>query len=124
MFSEQATAWFGGLFGARSPLPRKLKQIARFKPRYMTPSIALLRGLTDPVVKLNMGQTAEVLAHQFDVSREAADQYALDSHQRLANAHDQGWLDEMEPMIGTRRPRSMTLTMVCAATIPCPVWPN
>jgi len=100
MFSEQATAWFGGLFGART-LAAKAQQIARFKPRYMTPSIALLRGLTDPVVKLNMGQTAEVLAHQFDVSREAADQYALNSHQRLAKAHEQGWLDEMEPMIGT-----------------------
>ena len=99
MFTEQATAWFGGLFGARR-MTDKARQIARFKFRYLTPSIALLRGLTDPVVKLNMGQTAEVLAHRFGVSRESADRYALESHQRLARAHDEGWLDEMEPMIG------------------------
>ncbi|MGI9412350.1 MAG: acetyl-CoA C-acetyltransferase, partial [Hyphomicrobiales bacterium] len=99
MFSEKATHWFGGFFAARSPLD-KLKQIARFRPRYLAPSIALIRGLTDPVVKLNMGQTAEVLAHQFGVTREMADQYAVDSHHRLAKAHAEGRLNELEPMIG------------------------
>lgn len=99
MFSAEATEWFAGLFGAKSSLA-KIKQFARLRPRYFTPSIALLRGLTDPVVKLNMGQTAEVLAHQFGVSRAEADAYAVDSHNRLARAHDQGWLEELHPMIG------------------------
>lgn len=99
MFSEEATVWFGGLFGAKSPVA-KLKQMARFRPKFMTPSIALLRGLTDPVVKLNMGQTAELLAHRFGISRDAADAYAVESHNRLARAHDEGWLDELVPMIG------------------------
>jgi acetyl-CoA C-acetyltransferase len=97
-FNDKATAWFGGFFGARTPLA-KLKQIARFRPSFLTPSIALLRGLTDPVVKLNMGQTAEILAHRFEVSRTEADAYAVQSHQRLARAHEEGWLDELQPMI-------------------------
>src|SRR5690625_3798869 len=39
-----------------------------------------------------MGQTAELLAHLFDISREAADAYAVESHRRLARAQDEGWL--------------------------------
>jgi len=50
------------------------------------------------VVELNMGQTAEVLAHLFDISREAADAYAAESHQRLARAQQEGVLDgELAP---------------------------
>jgi acetyl-CoA C-acetyltransferase len=48
-----------------------------------------------------MGQTAEVLAHRFDVSREAADEYAMQSHHRLARAQREGWLDgELLPAFG------------------------
>ena len=100
MFSEQATAWFGGLFGARSSVA-KLKQIARFKPKYLTPSIALLSGLTDPVVKLNMGQTPEVLAHRFGVTREAADQPMRSTATTVSPRRTkEGHLEEMHPMIG------------------------
>ncbi len=53
--------------------------------------IGLERGLTDPVVDLNMGQTAEILAHLFHVSRRDADQYAVESQHRLAQAQEQKW---------------------------------
>jgi len=53
--------------------------------------IGLERGLTDPVVELNMGQTAEILAHVFHISRHDADAYAVESHQRLARAQQEGW---------------------------------
>jgi acetyl-CoA C-acetyltransferase len=97
-FSEPAVAWFGGLFAARSAMAR-MQQLARFRPSYLKPSIGLLRGLTDPVVKINMGQTAEILAHRFHVTRAEADAYAVESHMRLAHAHAQGWLTELAPMI-------------------------
>ena len=45
-----------------------------------------------------MGQTAEILAHRFDISREHMDTFALRSHQRLAGAMDTGHLDEIEPI--------------------------
>ena len=45
-----------------------------------------------------MGQTAEVVAQLFDISREQADAYAVESHKRLANAQEKGWLTgEVEP---------------------------
>ena len=40
---------------------------------FFKPVIGLERGLTDPVVDLNMGQTAEILAHLFHISRRDAD---------------------------------------------------
>jgi acetyl-CoA C-acetyltransferase len=50
------------------------------------------------VVELNMGQTAEVVAHLFHVSRREADQYAVESQQRLARAQKEGWFaGELEP---------------------------
>jgi acetyl-CoA C-acetyltransferase len=48
-----------------------------------------------------MGQTAEVLAHLFHISRLQADEYASESHHRLAKAQAEGWLnEEIEPMFG------------------------
>jgi acetyl-CoA C-acetyltransferase len=99
LYSDKAVNWYADMFAARS-LSARLKVLARWRPSMLTPSIGLVRGLTDPVVKLNMGQTAEVLAHRFDISREEADIYAVESHHRLARAHKEGWLAEKEPMIG------------------------
>ncbi|MES9918531.1 MAG: acetyl-CoA C-acyltransferase, partial [Candidatus Thiodiazotropha sp. 4PDIV1] len=60
--------------------------------------IALLRGLTDPLVGLTMGQTAEKLAWRFSIDRQAMDEFAVRSHQRLAEALDANRLDEIEPL--------------------------
>ena len=91
-FGPQGVRWFGSLAAAKSPLA-KLKVLAQLRPAYFKPVIGLMKGLTDPVVELNMGQTAEVLAHLFDISREAADVYAAESHRRLARAQEEGVLD-------------------------------
>jgi len=50
---------------------------------------------------LSMGQTAENLAYQFDISREAMDLFALTSHQRLAKAMDDGLMGEIETAFDT-----------------------
>jgi len=92
VFRDEAVAWFADLAGAKS-LGGRLKALSRFKPRYFKPVIGLERGLTDPVVELGMGQTAEILAHLFAISREAADEYAVASHLSLARAQERGWLD-------------------------------
>jgi acetyl-CoA C-acetyltransferase len=68
---------------------------------HLTPVIALLRGLTDPVVNLSMGQTAENLAWRLGIGREAMDAFALRSHRRLAAAQNDGRFDgEVEPLYG------------------------
>jgi acetyl-CoA C-acetyltransferase len=46
-----------------------------------------------------MGQTAEVLAYNFNVSREQMDEFALESHQKSAAAQENGYLTEIEPII-------------------------
>lgn len=60
----------------------KLKVLARFRPGMLKPVPALQLGLTDPTCGLNMGQTAEILARDFGVSRAEQDAFALASHQR------------------------------------------
>jgi acetyl-CoA C-acetyltransferase len=77
---------------------KKVALLAQLRPAHFQPVIALLRGLTDPVSGLSMGQTAENLAHQFDISREKMDDFALQSHRRLALAQDEGRMDEIDPV--------------------------
>jgi acetyl-CoA C-acetyltransferase len=74
----------------------RLKVLSSLRPGHLTPVIALLHGLSDPIVGLSMGQTAEVLAHRFGISRESMDAFSLESHLRLAHAQDKGHLDEIE----------------------------
>ena len=101
LFSTEAAGWFGQFMTARS-LGQKFGLASKFRPAYLKPSVGIIRGLTDPVVKLNMGQTAEVLAHRFGISRLDADTYAVESHHRLARAQAEGRLEEMNPVIDTR----------------------
>lgn len=100
LFDERFVRWLAGLQRVRGPLA-KLQQAARFRPAMLKPVIALMRGLTDPVSGLNMGQTAENLAWRFGISREAMDEYAHRSHQRLARAQDEGLLPELTAIHGS-----------------------
>jgi len=84
---------------ARSAWAR-LRVLARLRPSHFVPVIGLLRGLTDPISGLGMGQTAEGLASRFGISRERMDGFALESHRRLARAQDGGRLEELAPMYG------------------------
>ena len=97
MLGEAMVAWLAGWNKARG-LGQRARMLRKLKPAYLRPVVALLRGLTDPVVGLSMGQTAEQLAEDFGISREAMDRYALRSHQRLAAALEAGHLDEMVPL--------------------------
>ena len=101
LYNDTMVNWLSALAAARTP-GAKLKAIAGLRPRHFKPVIALLRGLTDPVVGLSMGQTAEILAHRFGITREMMDNFALRSHQRLAAAHEGGDMDEIEVLYDTR----------------------
>jgi acetyl-CoA C-acetyltransferase len=61
--------------------------------------VGLLKGLTDPVVNLSMGQTAEILAYHFKITREQMDEFALASHEKLAEALTHHRLSEITPFI-------------------------
>jgi acetyl-CoA C-acetyltransferase len=51
-------------------------------------------GFMCPLAKMLMGETAEVLAEQYSITREEQDQYALCSQQRAERAVTSGTLDE------------------------------
>ncbi len=95
-------AWLANMMRAKNPVQR-LMAMARFRLGHLKPVFTLLLGLTDPLVRLNMGQTAEIVAHRFGISRESMDEYALASHQRLAAAFDSGVMnDEITHLYDTR----------------------
>ena len=96
--SEGLTHMFERLARAKSP-GDKLAALSTVRPRDLKPRIALDEGLTDPVSGLNMGETAEILAKEFGVSREAQDDFALQSHRRTVAAMESGRMaQEMVPV--------------------------
>lgn len=99
---------FDKLFAAKGPqqalpllwalLKADLKQIrallqGNMRDEYF-PVISVMQGLTDPFVGINMGQTAEILAKEWGLSRETQDAFALRSHQLAAKAWSEGRLRE------------------------------
>lgn len=87
LFKPAAANKFTHLARAKS-LFQKLGALAAFRPGDFAPRVALNLGLTDPVCGLNMGQTAEVLAREFAIGREAQDAFALESNKRAIAARE------------------------------------
>ncbi|AFK62601.1 beta-ketothiolase [Advenella kashmirensis WT001] len=57
-------------------------------------------ALSDPFEKMHMGVTAENVAKEYGVSRQQQDELAVASHQRAANAIDQGYFkDQIVPVV-------------------------
>ena len=95
LLSTDMVAWLGDWARART-FSQRFRTLAQLRLKHLKPVIGLLRGLSDPIVGLSMGQTAENLAYRFGISREQMDSFAVASHERLARAQDEGWLDEIE----------------------------
>ncbi|AHE67058.1 acetyl-CoA C-acetyltransferase [Legionella oakridgensis] len=101
LFNQKMAAWLAKWYAAKT-FRQRAGLIAEFRPSYLAPVVALLRGLTDPIVGLNMGQTAEKLAFKFNITREQMDEYACESHRRLAEAFQEGRMQEVVPMIDAK----------------------
>lgn len=95
LFNHTMVNWLGNFMRARS-IGQKLGAILKLRGKHFQPVIALLHGLTDDTVGLNMGETAEIIANNFGITRQQMDAYAMSSHHRLAEAHAAGYLDEIE----------------------------
>ncbi|MBV9761020.1 MAG: acetyl-CoA C-acyltransferase [Acidobacteriaceae bacterium] len=69
-------------------------------PADVNPHLALMKKA--PGLYMRMGDTAEVVAKRYKISREAQDEYALASQQRTARAQQEGFFtDEIAPMKAT-----------------------
>ncbi len=86
------------LSSAKNPF-KKISVLTQFRLKFFKPRIGLLEGLTDPFCGLSMGQTAEILAREWGISRQAQDEFALRSHQKTLKAQDDGkFLEEITPV--------------------------
>lgn len=101
LYNDNMTNWFAGMMSAKS-FGAKLKEMTAFRPSFLKPVIALMRGLTDPIVNLTMGQTAENLAYRFNITREQMDEFAMRSHQRVMRAQADLHLKEVQTVFDTR----------------------
>lgn len=99
LFSDAYTNWLAGIMSARD-FKSKLMAWAQFRPAFLKPVIALLKGLSDPLVNLSMGQTAENIAYRFNITREEMDQFALESHQFAAAGQDEHHFAEILSAFG------------------------
>jgi acetyl-CoA C-acetyltransferase len=92
LYGEKMVLWFSAMAAARTPVQR-LALFARLPVGAMLkPVIGIMKGLTDPMVGLLMGQTAENLAHRFGITRAQMDLFSVRSHRKVAEAQQKGWL--------------------------------
>ncbi|MFM9972200.1 MAG: acetyl-CoA C-acetyltransferase [Burkholderiales bacterium] len=90
LYSDQMVMWFSQFAAAKSA-GQKAALFLKLKPsQLLTPVIALMRGLTDPICGLLMGQTAENLAHRFGINRKQMDAFSARSHARVIGAQESG----------------------------------
>jgi acetyl-CoA C-acetyltransferase len=94
LYKPDMVNWFGRLNSAKSFI-QKLKVFGQLRPSYIGPIIALMRGLSDPLCGINMGQTAELLAYQFGITRAEMDAFAADSQLKAVMAQDKKHLSEI-----------------------------
>ncbi len=75
----------------------KVEALRRLHFSELVPTAGLAAGLQDPVSGMSMGETAELLAREYQISREAQDAFALRSHER-ATAGRTAMTEEIAPV--------------------------
>jgi acetyl-CoA C-acetyltransferase len=92
LYGDRMVLWFSDMAAARTT-PQKLALLGKLPVgSLLKPVIGIMKGLTDPMVGLLMGQTAENLAHRFGITRAQMDLFSLKSHRKTAEAQQHGWL--------------------------------
>jgi acetyl-CoA C-acetyltransferase len=98
LFSDAMVLWLSNWYAAKT-LGQRAALAAKFRLSYLTPVIGLMKGLTDPMVGLLMGQTAENLAFRFGITRREMDEFAARSHARVLAGRKAGHYDgEIVPL--------------------------
>ncbi|MDQ1028500.1 acetyl-CoA C-acetyltransferase [Streptomyces umbrinus] len=83
----------------------RLKALARIRPGHLVPDIP---RNAEPRTGLSMGEHAAVTARVWGVTREAQDELAAASHQRLAAAYERGFFEDLVvPFRGLARDQNL-----------------
>jgi len=85
LYKKIASEKFTKLLRAKS-VSQKIKTLLQFRPSDFLPRVSLRMGLEDPLSGLNMGETAELLAREFSISRKDQDLFAFLSHTKAVLA--------------------------------------
>ena len=111
LFNRKATAFFSRLAFSRTPMA-KLRAALSWRPAMLAPRVSVVEGLTDPLTDMIMGSTAELLARDFGLTREDADHFAAESHNRAEAARDRGRMErELMPYLAPgAKPKAKALT--------------
>lgn len=79
----------------------KLTAFLKIRPRHLLP---IAPGIDEPRTGLSMGGHTEITAKYYGISREDQDRFALQSHQKMAKAYDEGFFTDMlTPYLGLDR---------------------
>jgi acetyl-CoA acetyltransferase family protein len=102
LYNREATELYLRLGKAKN-WRQRLGTLLRFRPRHFKPVLGVQLGLTDPVCGLIMGDTAENLVRDFNLTRQEQDAFALESHRRASDAQKRGVLAEEIVPVNTLR---------------------
>jgi acetyl-CoA C-acetyltransferase len=106
LYGDKMVLWFSQMASTKT-LPQRMALFARLPvTSLLAPVIGIMKGLTDPMVGLLMGQTAENLAYRFGITRAEMDAFSVRSHERVIRAQDEGRLapggGEVEALYDTK----------------------
>ena len=87
LFSQEATDFFQD-FAKIKTSGQRLQKLSQFKMKYLTP---MAPGIKEPTTGLTMGQSADLMAREFQVTREEQDRYAVESHKKAHAAWERGF---------------------------------
>jgi len=102
LYNREATELYLRLGKAKN-WRQRLSTLLSFRPRHFKPVLGVQLGLTDPVCGLIMGDTAENLVRDFNLSRQEQDAFALESHRRASEAQKRGILAQEIIPVNTLR---------------------
>jgi acetyl-CoA C-acetyltransferase len=106
LYGDRMVLWFSEM-AATKTLPQRMALFAKLPvTSLLAPVIGIMKGLTDPMVGLLMGQTAENVAYRFGITRAEMDAFSVRSHERVIRAQDEGRLapggGEVEALYDTK----------------------
>ncbi|SCW91586.1 MULTISPECIES: acetyl-CoA C-acetyltransferase [unclassified Pseudomonas] len=83
----------------------KIKTFLQLRPQHLVPD---LPRINEPRTGLSMGEHCELMAQTWQIPREAQDQLALESHQKMAASYAEGWQNDlMTPFLGLTRDNNL-----------------
>lgn len=93
LFSQSAAKKITAL-GKAKTLTQKISSMAKFRPSDLSPEFSLKLGMVDSLCDMGMGQTAELLAREYNISRTEQDEFAENSHLKALAAKACSRFDE------------------------------